>query len=718
MMELNLSRADYMQVGVTSAKSMKVLHGSHSKKGAQKKVAIADNSGVITCFGMKKKNPQMVFKTLPGTKITRLELGAIQGPMAEKIFVAIGAEVRGYTKKGKQFLNFDTNLTESIQSMCVNGSDLFLCGNYIFNHYHDCQDKNYFLCPDRVNDVISLPPQLNMPFLAVLACQDRVLRIIQNSDMLYELEVPGPPSVLALNDKNGGEQRDEVLYGTSDGKLGMTKLTRSSPEHVWEITNDSRYGDISALDSFDITADGVADVLVGRSDGMVEVYSVDESREPTQRFKHMLSESITAIQGSCVGASNYDELVISTYTGWVMGLTTEPQQKQVGMPSANDEMDQETQIKLAALTAEIDELQQKVMMEREKYQYSSQSESAISAVPQFSMNDRFTLSRDDASYTLSIEVQMPIDTVLLQSDVPIDLLDVDKNSAVISYSSCDQEGGNFLLATYRCQANTTRLELKIRTIEGQHGIIQAYVTPRIQPKTCQVRQYQVKPLSLHQRTHVFDEDRPYNTLRLTGAFSLSEVHSWITMVLPEVPERTPAGDEVTFNFMSTFLETHLECNYKKGQAIFRADNISTISILKDVLSKEATKKKINLNMSYELNEDSIPNVLKRIHPKLDHQLLLAKKVQLIDGLKELQVYENDISFLGQEYQEILQSSERLLEEFKIQPCHLERLYGMITDLYIDKNKFKGQNVKNKVSILMEILDNYDLDTLIEFFQGN
>ncbi len=65
-------------------------------------------------------------------------------------------------------------------------------------------------------------------------------------------------------------------------------------------------------------------------------------------------------------------------------------------------------------SAEIEELQQKVMMEREKYQYSSQSESAISAVPQFSMNDRFSLSRDDASYTLSIEVQMAIDTVLLQ----------------------------------------------------------------------------------------------------------------------------------------------------------------------------------------------------------------------------------------------------------------------------------------------------------------
>ena len=48
---------------------------------------------------------------------------------------------------------------------------------------------------------------------------------------------------------------------------------------------------------------------------------------------------------------------------------------------------------------------------------------------------------------------------------------------------------------------------QIRSIEGQYGTLQAYVTPRIQPKTCQVRQYHIKPLSLHQRTHFIDHDR-------------------------------------------------------------------------------------------------------------------------------------------------------------------------------------------------------------------
>lgn len=41
--------------------------------------------------------------------------------------------------------------------------------------------------------------------------------------------------------------------------------------------------------------------------------------------------------------------------------------------------------------------------------------------------------------------------------------------------------------------------------------------------------------------------------------------------------------------------------------------------------------------------------------------------------------------------------------------------GMITDLFIDKFKFKGQNVKTKVSSLLEILDNYELNSLVNFF---
>lgn len=42
---------------------------------------------------------------------------------------------------------------------------------------------------------------------------------------------------------------------------------------------------------------------------------------------------------------------------------------------------------------------------------------------------------------------------------------------------------------------------------------------------------------------------------------------------------------------------------------------------------------------------------------------------------------------------------------------------MITDLFIDKFKFKGTNVKTKVPLLLEMLDGCDQDGLIAFFEA-
>ena len=48
---------------------------------------------------------------------------------------------------------------------------------------------------------------------------------------------------------------------------------------------------------------------------------------------------------------------------------------------------------------------------------------------------------------------------------------------------------------------------QVRSIEGHQGYLQAYITPRLEPKTCRLRQYPIRPLSLHQRVHAFDEAR-------------------------------------------------------------------------------------------------------------------------------------------------------------------------------------------------------------------
>ena len=309
----------------------------------------------------------------------------------------------------------------------------------------------------------------------------------------------------------------------------------------------------------------------------------------------------------------------------------------------------------AVLAVASEQLQQAVSKEREKYQAQAVSSlGGMSAIPKISVKDKMTLNQTDASYILSLECQTAIDNILLHSDVPVDLLDIEKNSAVVSYSACKPEEGNFLLATYRCQANTTRIEIKIRTIEGQYGRLTAYLTPRLQPKCCQVQTYRIRPLSLHMRTHTVDINRPQNILTLRGQFSIGEIHSWVSFCLPEVSEKVPANNSATVSFISTFLDTILLCEYSKGSGVFKSDNISTISILKDFLTKEATKKRIQLDISCEVNDQSVVETLHLVHPKLESQLLLAKQVALIEPLKDVAAHEADTSFLSPEYKYILE----------------------------------------------------------------
>lgn len=717
-MELELSRMDYTLVGITAPQTMKLLPSMGTRM--MQKVTVADQDGVLQVFSVKKGDIQIGFKTLPGAGISCLELGGALGTVKDKIFVSSENEVRGYTKKGKLFLGYDTNLTEYIKSMHVSGSNLLVCGKHAYNQYHDCKDTNSYLSGDQINDVISLSAEKTNRLIPVLACEDRTLRVLDRSFLLHNIEVDAVPTVLHLNGNEGGETGDEILYGTADGRVGLVRVGRTEVNHRWILNDGKHRAGVLCMNCYDMSGDGVLDLLIGRQDGTLDIFSLgDDAGEEgklSQRFSYSCNESITSINGGVVGNAGYEEVVVSTYTGFVFGMVS----CRTGVCSIDSTGTPLSGIseRLENLRFEIDEIEQRVNRERERYQAATQDKvDGLSAIPFISINDKMTLCREDASYSLTLEVQTAIDNVLIQSDVPIDLLDVERNSAVVSYSACEPGSGNYLLATYRCQMNTTRLELRLRTIEGQHGTLRTYVTPLIQPKCCQVQQYMIKPLSLHMRCHSFDPQRPYNILTLKGAFSLGEIHTWVSFCLPEIPEKAPTGDKVIFTFVSTFLDTMLHCSYWKGEAEFRSDNISTISILKDVLTKEATKKKIKLEISCNVSDASVVHTLQLLHPKLEAQLALSKQVALLEALRELETHDAEsLECLLPEYRHILKNEKELLAQYRRQPAHLDRLYGMITDLYIDRHKFKGINVKGKIPQLLEVLDKYDLQNLLNFFE--
>ena len=64
-------------------------------------------------------------------------------------------------------------------SRWVESNHLFVCGSYVYNHYVDCEDTDYYLSSDKINSVVCQPLEHTDTPSPVLACQDYALRVLK-----------------------------------------------------------------------------------------------------------------------------------------------------------------------------------------------------------------------------------------------------------------------------------------------------------------------------------------------------------------------------------------------------------------------------------------------------------------------------------------------------------------------------------------------------------
>ncbi|XP_050308096.1 Bardet-Biedl syndrome 7 protein homolog isoform X2 [Anthonomus grandis grandis] len=680
-MELQLSRTDYAVVGVVSKNCVKLLPGSAPKE--QQKIAIADSEGILQVISVKKDDIQLQFKTLPGPPIVSLKVAGASGTLNDKIFIATGNEVKGYTKKGKLFLAFDSGMTENITSMCVIGNELFLCGRHVYSHYRDCKEIGSYLCGDIIVDSRRLT--------SLIACEGRMIRVLEHARVTFSIEVESSPTVLHIYED---DESKTVLFGTVDGRVGILDIESLQDFQRWLLSDEENNCSVLCMDSYDMTGNGTKNLILGRQNGRIEIYSInvhDNMDATSLIFVEDCKESIMSLQCGVVGAYGYDEVLAVTYNGRVFGLTTQVADANFDGTTGSYVFSTDASAKINKLKSSIEELQQKVNKERERYQSSTLSNSfmELSAISLIPVNHTFVLDRATATYSLIIEVPTAIDNILIECNAKIELMDVERNTAVISYNDTPGKG-HHLLATYRCQVDTNRIELKIQTTEGSYGTLKAYVSPALQPKCSRLLQFDIKALSLHYRVHEYnDVNRPRSTLKIKGTFSLAEVHNWITQCLPEIPEKYQSSEGNKLIFQSSMMDTVLVCLYKKGEAEFTSDNIMSLCLIKEVLSEEATRKKAKIEIGFDINNECMSYVLNILQGKLkEHEEMVREKL-LFDSLSELEIDEEEnVKYLSEKYRNILGKSKQLKEHFRKYPNYLERLNDAVATVHEKYNKLK------------------------------
>lgn len=129
----------------------------------------------------------------------------------------------------------------------------------------------------------------------VLACQDRLLRVLKDSTCSFEVEICGIPSVVQIvpkfikastsntlhwnqqsgesNTKKSTKNEDvHLVYGTLDGKLALVTFrfidkNQLEPLHHWEMPRNAINQPVTCL----LFSETIPEFFVGRSDGSIEV---------------------------------------------------------------------------------------------------------------------------------------------------------------------------------------------------------------------------------------------------------------------------------------------------------------------------------------------------------------------------------------------------------------------------------------------------------------
>lgn len=652
----------------------------------------------------------------------------------DKAFVATSnGIVHGVNKLGKEFYNMTSTITETTHYMDVRVPQLWLSGEYLCLSYIEDSQTNYYSSREKINCLTSQTILNKGEYSAVIGCQDRMVRILDKNDSGADILVEGAVTAVAPYSLSN---RNEILYATENGTLGSLGIHEGSSYFGWK-TSDSSF--VTTIDTYDYTQDGTLDILVGRDNGAVNILS-QTSNGLQKIFDRNLNESITSVRvGSIVNQTSQD-IVLSTFSGKVSVFSSEDPEEQVPSVKQSKKFNIKDSVKkrfskpkepvaapntnLNTKEKRIDSLQKDIKKLEEKLssmksKYSKISEEMIAVHCKYSAKSKFILDSSMASYRMTVELDIPIDLVSLCCNTPIDILNSDTKGVVIaSTKEKNPKDGMTVKSTIRCTQDSNRVEILIRTVEGQFGQVEVYIIPKLTPKTSQMISFPIKPLSLHERLHKTDLPPNLNILTVEGQFSLEEIHGWIGLCLEGIPDRV-IDDEVEYFFQSTFQNTILSIKLKRGEAIFSSNNVTTLSILDEMISKLATDRKSRVQTNFKVNESTFEDVLRLLYPKLEYQFQLSEKVKRVESLKEIQMQEEDISFLTEEYKQILENEKKLRSELQNQTQRLDFLSAILFRLLEDKFKYKRQNSQKYVNQLQDLLSgkSFTLEQLLAIFRA-
>ncbi|XP_028033201.1 Bardet-Biedl syndrome 7 protein homolog isoform X2 [Bombyx mandarina] len=708
VMDYDMCRIDYFISGITYPDTLKILPSQGQK--LEQKVVVGDKTGVLQCLTIRDEEPVIQFKTLPGKPITAVQLTSTNGTQPDKIFAASGNEVKGYTKKGKVFFSIETALSEPVTSMCVFGGDLILCSGRTITFYRDSKEHQSYVCKDRVLDMAAFITPNNAKVRLLLLIAHKGAGILENGHLVAHIAISSGPSRLATPPV---AQVAEIkcFYGAADGSVGIITYEETTLSNNC-LVEGRGLGSVVCLGWFYSNAN--LHLAVGRNDGSVQLYLIDVENlhlKPRLKFTYFSGEPVTSVVGGCVGTDE-GELLVATFSGRIFALRS----KFLIAGSVTKASHENLAARRSKLEIEIVRLEKQTANEREKYQRNSRSlQAGLSTPPLLDIEHKMSGATREGWQEVDITLAVPLDMLFIYCSKKLKLLT--DSAAVLSVCS-SQDSASDLLATVRCQAGTRRIWLRLRVASTNSTVLEStrvliYALPTGAPRVARLLSIKLPALPYYSQHEEFDENNDHSIkswcqLHVTGGFSVAEMTFWLSDILPgDLPR--PASN-VAFLRVHSLLGTKLYCQYQRGSAVFKSNNISTVSSVRSIISNCSIDKRIRVEISCDIPDDCclksfklIENIISIAYEK-KNQVTLAKALDLLE--LDTKAINAEKPVLCKEYYTVLKNSES-----EILQSNFDELIEIVVQWYLDWRSLSvnGNNTVDQSNKLCALLKDYKLD---------
>lgn len=194
---------------------------------------------------------------------------------------------------------------------------------------------------------------------------------------------------------------------------------------------------------------------------------------------------------------------------------------------------------------------------------------------------------------------------------------------------------------------------------------------------------------------------------------MNVVFEWLQSALPDMAFNLGADATAeTVYFKNCYSSAVSMCRLERNNIYFESQSPSTVAVFKEAITRQANFRRVTLNESTRASAEAVEAYLSLFQQNLDYQLSLARKVAVVDAVKEVTHAElgaasssegslSTPAWLPRELHDVYRDSDRICKEYKEKGRVLDYICGVITGAHTDYYRLQGLASKTNPGAVKE-----------------